>query len=140
MPARHSYLPLVSYSQAHLRLKTDRGRADGHACIQCGHQAFDWAYMGGCPNELVDDRARTYSLDQLRYSPMCKPCHLRHDRALADGRSVEVCPRGHEWTVENTGLRKKRSSGVGLRFCKACHRENSREYHQRNIRSRRTAA
>jgi hypothetical protein len=135
---RHEYLPAVTYSQAHLRLKTDRGRADNYSCVRCQGQAQEWAYMGGCPNELIG-LEKKYSLDQSRYDPMCVPCHRRHDRALADGRSTNVCPRGHEWNTANTGLRKKRGPGVGLRFCKACHRENSRAYHLRNIRGRQTA-
>lgn len=133
-PTRQAYRENVSYSQAHLRLKKDRGRPDGFACSQCGDRAREWAYMGGDPEEL-SEHGRRYSLDQSRYSPLCVSCHRRHDRALADGRSTDVCPRGHVWTPENTGVRIKRSRSVGLRFCKACHRENSREY-----RSRRSAA
>lgn len=124
-PARLDYQPVVSYTQAHLRLKTDRGRPSHYACTSCGNPAREWAYMGGCPNELFD-RGMQYSLDQSRYEPMCYPCHRRHDRALKDGRSVDECPRGHSW-AENESLRVKRGASTGLRFCRACHREQSAE-------------
>lgn len=129
-PARLAYRPLVTYSQAHLRLKTDRGRPTQHACIGCGEPAQEWAYMGGDPDELTE-RGLRYSLDQDRYEPMCHVCHTRHDRAMADGRSVDVCPRGHLWS-ENTGIRVKRGPRTGLRFCRACNRENVREWRIEN--------
>ena len=128
-PARRQYRPVVSYAQAHLRLKTDRGRPTNFRCVRCGERAREWAYMGGDPHELSEDERR-YSLDQSRYEPMCLPCHRRHDRALADGRSTEVCPRGHLWS-ENTGLRFKRAKNTGLRFCRACQRENTRAWRLR---------
>ena len=124
-PARQQYQPTVTYSQAHLRLKKDLGCPAEYLCL-CGEPAREWAYMGGDPNELISDQGRRYSLDQSRYVAMCFTCHRRRDRALADGRTVDVCPRGHAWTPENTGIRRKRARGTGLRFCKACHRENDR--------------
>lgn len=133
-PARGDYTPVVSYAQAHLRLKKDRGRPDRLACISCGKQAREWAYMGGDPDELTED-GKAYSLDQSRYEPMCFPCHRRHDRARADGRSVDVCPKGHLW-AENEGIRVKRAANTGLRFCKACHRENTRRWRLARIASR----
>lgn len=132
-PRRADYMEVVSYSQAHLRLKNDRGRPDNHMCALCGAQAREWAYMGDCPNQLIDERGIPYSLDQARYEPMCFICHRRHDRALADGRDMSVCPRGHEWNNENTGIRVKRTAGAGIRYCKACHRENTRRWRERNI-------
>lgn len=125
-PRRAEYQETVSYSQAHLRLKNDRGPAALHLCVKCGNQAQEWAYMGGCPNERID-LGKRFTTDQTRYRPMCVSCHRRHDRALADGRSINTCPRGHEWNVENTGIRKSRGPSTGFRFCKACHRENSRK-------------
>jgi hypothetical protein len=106
-----------------------------YQCSSCGKQAQEWAYTGGCPAELID-LGKRYSTDQSRYTPMCVSCHRRHDRALADGRSINLCPRGHEWNNENTGIRKSRAASTGLRFCKACHRENSRTRRARNIRTR----
>lgn len=133
-PARLDYQPVVGYEQARLRLKTDRGRPSRYACTSCGGPAREWAYMGGCPNELTD--GRPYSLDQSRYEPMCVSCHRRQDEATRDGRTIDVCPRGHSW-AENTGIRIKRGPTTGLRFCKACHRENTARY---RARLRETAA
>lgn len=132
-PRRLEYRPDVSYAQAHLRLKIDRGRPREYECVSCGAQAREWAYMGGCPDERTE-RGRKYSVDQSRYAPMCVSCHRRQDRASVDGRTVEYCPRGHEWTYENTGIRVKRAASSGFRFCRACHRENTRAYRAR-IRS-----
>lgn len=128
-PARMEYRATVGYEQAHLRLKNDRGPASASECFTCGDRAAEWAYMGGDPNEISEGRS-VYSLDQSRYEAMCVPCHRRHDRAARDGRSIDVCPRGHLWS-ENTGVRIKRSHGAGLRFCKACHRENAAAYRMR---------
>jgi len=137
-PTRLDYRPVVSYSQAHLRMKKDRGRPSRFACVSCGDTAREWAYMGGDPDEFNDSpTGRAYSLDQSLYEPMCMPCHRRHDRALADGRSIDVCPKGHRWS-ENEGLRVKRSRGTGLRFCRACHREGSERWRKANL-DRRTA-
>lgn len=133
MPHRMEYQGHVSYEQAHLRLKTDRGRPSRYECVSCGDAAQEWAYTGGCPSEQTDRKGRAYSLDQTRYEPMCVSCHRRLDRALRDGRPVNLCPRGHEWTEENTGIRIKRGPGVGLRFCRACHRENSRIRRERLV-------
>lgn len=121
----------VSYSQAHLRLKVDRGVAALYDCIMCGGSAAEWAYMGGDPNESIDDIGRKYSLDQSLYEPMCVTCHRRHDRAVADGRSIDFCPKGHPWS-ENEGVRVKRASRTGLRFCRACNREHARRWREAN--------
>lgn len=129
-PARLDYRPVVSYAQAHLRLKKDLGRPSQYACTSCGAPAREWAYMGSDPDELVE-RGMKYSLDQARYAPMCRACHRRYDRALADGRTVDVCPRGHLWSPENTGIRIKRAPNTGLRFCRACQRENTRAWRLR---------
>lgn len=120
----------VSYEQAHLRLKVWRGRPDSMLCVKCGETARHWAYMGGDPEELTCPKGRRYSLDLDRYEPMCVPCHFRKDRADADGRDEETCPKGHLW-AENEGIRRKRSVGSGLRFCKACNRESAARWRAR---------
>lgn len=122
-------LDVVTYSQAHLRLKVDRGRAADYPCLTCAKPAREWAYLGGDPLELTDPKSGcVYSLDQSRYAAMCRNCHKRRDRALADGRSVDVCPRGHRW-AENEIVRPVRQvrSG-GARYCRTCHREETIRY------------
>lgn len=128
---RLAYASVVSYSQAHLRLKVDRGRPDQHVC-PCGAVAREWAYMGGDPDELNEDGKR-YSLDQKRYTALCVSCHRRRDRAEADGRSMDVCPKGHPWTPENTGAR---NDGSGLRYCRPCSREKARRHRLANLDKR----
>lgn len=114
-------LPLVSYSQAHLRVKVERGRAAGFDCIACGGGAQEWAYQGGDLAEVTDDLGRTYSLTSRYYAPMCVTCHRRMDRAKADGRPITVCAGGHEWNEANTGRRRN----GGRRWCRVCSRERT---------------
>jgi hypothetical protein len=72
--------PVVGYGAAHDRLRNDRGAASLHRCAGCGSPADEWAYRGGDPDELLNERiGRPYSLDQDRYSPLCRPCHRRRD-------------------------------------------------------------
>ena len=118
---------IVSYSQAHLRLKIDRGRPSLYECISCGECAHEWSYMGGDASELTNSRGMAYSLKQNLYQPMCVTCHRRQDRALIDGRPIAVCPSGHLW-AENLGIRIKRTARTGIRFCKACNRNRTRRY------------
>lgn len=69
---------VVSYRAAHKRIERARGRATEHAC-SCGDRAAQWAYDGTDPNELTE-RGLAYSLDVMRYVPMCVPCHTAFDR------------------------------------------------------------
>ncbi len=70
--------------------------------------------------------------------PCCNPRHLRTGTALqntadmfARGRSRSGmaakthCPHGHEYTPENTQFYQDR------RYCRACHKVQSREYQKR---------
>lgn len=70
--------PVVRYAQAHGRVARERGSARDHTCVDCGHPALDWSYVGGDPNELVG--RSPYSLDVSRYVPRCRSCHVRRDR------------------------------------------------------------
>lgn len=70
------------YMASHMRVKRSRGLASQHACIGCGKQAKDWAYMGGCPDELVSDNAGhlcTHCPHPEHYEPRCRSCHSLHD-------------------------------------------------------------
>lgn len=68
----------ITYRTAHWRLVRFRGPASDHTC-ECGCAAFEWAYQGGDPNELVSPRGHTYSTDMNRYKPMCRSCHRKMD-------------------------------------------------------------
>jgi len=81
----------IGYDGAHQRVDSAKGKAADHQCVDCGDQADDWSYVGGCPRERVSDEPKTigcvYSPDPNYYVPRCKKCHWHHDRG--DGRRDE---------------------------------------------------
>jgi hypothetical protein len=50
-----------------------------------------------------------FSADPSRYEPMCRRCHRLYDKA-----HIVNCPKGHEYTPENTII------DAGKRKCKTC--------------------
>lgn len=73
-----------SYDTAHMRVKSFRGYARTHDCVDCGKEARDWSYDGRCPLEQIGYRpGRTglfkWSPDPRSYSPRCVPCHKKFD-------------------------------------------------------------
>lgn len=107
----------IGYSGAHRALVRVRGRAKEHKC-QCGSRAQDWAFThtDPGPDVLVSHKGLAYSLDPTRYVPMCKRCHHRYDHP-----PVTHCPRGHEYTEENT-----RIGAHGEPNCRTCTRARAR--------------
>lgn len=74
----------VTYSGAHQRVNSVRGRADAQTCSDCGHPAAHWSYNRSGVAESIDDRGIRYSSDPTQYDPRCVPCHKRFDlEALA---------------------------------------------------------
>lgn len=77
----------VGYLAAHYRVRTYRGKATEHTCVDCGGQAHEWAYDHRDPDEIVADsgyhKGMPYSPDPSHYQPMCKTCHKRFDRTMA---------------------------------------------------------
>lgn len=69
------------YGAAHERVKTDKGNATRHFCVDCGRQAEHWSYDHNDPNELISDDLGgiPYSTDTACYSPRCVPCHKSFD-------------------------------------------------------------
>lgn len=83
-PVLGSYYDLVpTYDGVHARIARARGKASEHTC-SCGAQAKDWAYDHSDPNELTG-RGGPYSLDIMRYDPMCQSCHQLLDRGAEVG-------------------------------------------------------
>lgn len=81
----------AGYSAVHERLVRSRGSARLHACAHCGTVAYDWAYDGMCPDELLGQRHGRwllYSTDPDHYMPLCRKCHSAHDRAARKSRDL----------------------------------------------------
>lgn len=81
----------ISYLGMHDRLRSLRGLAKSHPCVDCGRSARDWSYNGGDPHErteLVNGSRLAFSVDPGRYSPRCRKCHKRYDVALRKGRAA----------------------------------------------------
>lgn len=90
--AVHRRLDNAGYSAAHQRCRTDRGRVQRHACVDCGRQAQHWSYNHDDPDERIASGLSahpvTYSLDPQHYSPRCVPCHKRFDLGRSDATSL----------------------------------------------------
>lgn len=71
----------ASYVTVHRWVSADRGRARGHACVECGGRADTWSYDHKDPDERRDDRGRPFSLDVQHYDPRCYSCHAKFDNA-----------------------------------------------------------
>lgn len=71
----------ASYTAAHTRVYSTRGRASDRPCVDCGERAKDWSYLGGCPLEQRDERGRTYSPNPNMYAARCRSCHRAYDAA-----------------------------------------------------------
>lgn len=78
-PDHFNWRATITYSGMHGRLRRTRGPADLKLCADCGATASDWSYIGGDPDELVNDFGFPFSLDPQRYVPRCKPCHIAFD-------------------------------------------------------------
>lgn len=79
------------YDCVHRRLSRERGPARDHKCAECGRQAEEWAYMGGCPNEQVQitrGSALRFSADPNRYRPLCRKCHRPEDDSVTRNRTT----------------------------------------------------
>lgn len=78
-----NHTPVVDYFGAHQRVRTARGPAGHHQCVDCGDRAQDWSYDHADPTERFGTshtgRGLAYSLNPLHYQPRCKPCHGAFD-------------------------------------------------------------
>lgn len=84
----------IGYLAAHNRVRACYGRASTHLCTDCGGQAAEWSYVGGCPRERFEAVSRgngtvsdcAYSPDPTRYVARCASCHRKHDRSTSTER------------------------------------------------------
>jgi hypothetical protein len=86
--ASHARREVLSYENAHSRLRRDRGPASAHSCVDCGGAAQDWSYDHADPNERQSADG-PYSQSQDHYQPRCRKCHylLDHEaRPAPDAR------------------------------------------------------
>lgn len=56
------------YNRIHYKIRTTRGCASEHNCVDCGNIAINWAWIHDTDVEDIDN-----------YDPMCKPCHHKYD-------------------------------------------------------------
>jgi hypothetical protein len=70
---------VVGYSAVHERLRTRRGPARAHRCVDCGGPAAQWSLNHDGASLRASEGP--YSMDESRYVPRCVPCHKRYDLA-----------------------------------------------------------
>ena len=82
-PGRHYRTDAPGYSGAHGRVRSLRGSASAHRCVDCGGPASHWSYNHDDLDELVEQvrggYTVAYSTDPQHYSSRCVPCHKRYD-------------------------------------------------------------
>jgi hypothetical protein len=87
-PSRGRARGVVTYGVAHQRVRTRRGSASAHPCVDCGQPAAHWSYDNrGGEDERVNAQGQRYSVDVTAYDPMCRPCHRRRDDDARDERA-----------------------------------------------------
>lgn len=70
----------LGYAAMHQRLRTDRGPATRHRCVDCNNPAEQWSYDHADPDERTED-GMPYSLQVEHYQARCVRCHKRFDLA-----------------------------------------------------------
>jgi hypothetical protein len=68
----------ITYNGAHLRVRSQRGPAKKHSCVDCGAKAKQWSYTHTDPAELNGEEG-AYSADPGFYVPRCVSCHKKFD-------------------------------------------------------------
>jgi hypothetical protein len=69
----------VVYNTAHQRIYKARGSASSKRCLNCGQQAWHWAYDHEDADELYSPRGASYSLNVNHYIALCISCHKTMD-------------------------------------------------------------
>lgn len=83
----------IGYDGAHERVKSVKGSASLHRCVDCGERADEWSYNGSCERERRDELSGcAYSPSPDRYSPRCRSCHTSLDRTR--NTRGQFAPRG----------------------------------------------
>ena len=78
-----------------------------------------------CENKLCVNVEHLRCITHAEHNALHVNAAAWHERQ----RAKTHCPHGHEYTVENTIVKR------GRRHCRACENQRSREYHARNRES-----
>ena len=66
----------AGYKAMHLRVESEKGKAETYGCSVCGttesYKAYDWANLSGQYQDIND------------YAPMCRSCHRKYDKERRD--------------------------------------------------------
>ena len=84
----------ASYAAVHLRLRTERGPARTHPCVDCGEGAHDWSYNGLDEHEVRSPRG-VYSVNPNNYDPRCRSCHRQYDARMRKEGDANVQQEAH---------------------------------------------
>jgi hypothetical protein len=87
-PRRRGNNP-VDYHNVHGLIRENLGSASAYACTVCNGPATEWAYIGGCEDEVRGDRGTM---------PYCPHACTEHYRPVcrADNRLLDRLMRGEE--------------------------------------------
>lgn len=108
----------LGYSNAHHRVRQERGRAINQVCEHCGGTAAEWAYNHNDPHEKLEYREGCtfpceYSESPEFYVPLCASCHRTFD---------------FEWRLKHGQYRKLWAHME----CPTCHQPPGRRCRTRN--------
>lgn len=82
------------YAALHARLRAELGPAKDYQCIDCEKPAYQWSYIGGDPDEVLEPQfigkrgPRRFSRNSEFYRPRCTKCHSAFDRAQRQERTA----------------------------------------------------
>ena len=62
-----------TYGARHYRVRTTRGNAASHPCVDCGNPAYDWSQIHGTKGEEPE-----------HYAARCRPCHRLYDESAGE--------------------------------------------------------
>lgn len=78
----------ITYWGMHSRIKTNKGYASEHQCVDCDDTAADWSWDGTCDDiqygvaKAGRPSLSPYCLHLEHYNPRCTDCHMKLDTSL----------------------------------------------------------
>lgn len=111
--------------------------SNGTTKVRRVHQLVLEAFVGPCPPGMEgchwDDNKENNALTNLRWDTHTANMYDKVRNGHCHQTAKTQCPRGHEYTPENTKLSR---SGRG-RFCRECHRIDGRKKYWQDIDNQR---